>query len=69
MIFYAIFNARCYVYDSPKIVAELNKIAATITLSTEEKGKLNKRIEEFKNAPKELLINCEIKDCDCGENN
>jgi hypothetical protein len=66
IILYDIFNAACYENDSPKIIAELNKVMATIKLTEEEKSQLKNRIEEFKNPPKELRTGCAKKECNCG---
>ncbi len=61
-----IVGSGWYNYNSQKIIAEINKILAYIKLTEEEKNRLMKRIEEFKNPPQNLHIDCEHKECKCG---
>jgi hypothetical protein len=61
-----ILSAKCYEYDSSKILAEVNKIILNIKFSEEEKIKLNERLEELKNPTKEFQMNCAKKECKCG---
>lgn len=66
IILYDILQARCYEYDSPKIVTEINKIMESITFSEEEKIKINARIKEFQNHSNDIQLGCAEKQCKCG---
>jgi hypothetical protein len=61
-----ILDGFCYEYDSPKIIAEINRTTTAIKLSEEEKAKINARLLEFKHPSNGLQLGCRNKDCNCG---
>ncbi len=62
-----ITDGVCYNYTSQKIITEINKILATVKLDETDKKSLKERIETFKKSSEDLNLDCEHKECNCGE--